>query len=98
MGTFIDRCAAGELAEDDIDDFVDAWHESPDEEGLGAFLGMAENEYRLWLERADVLHFILLARRWHVPIRKALEMRVESPEDGVLARELLARLAASRAR
>ncbi|MDP1652588.1 MAG: hypothetical protein Q8L56_07685 [Rhodocyclaceae bacterium] len=48
-----------------MDDYIDAWHEG--KVGLNMelheFLGMSAAEYALWVERPEVLPFIVIARR-----------------------------------
>ncbi|MDR2615756.1 MAG: hypothetical protein LBC28_04160 [Oscillospiraceae bacterium] len=60
---FIDACMSGEAFLDDIDDYVDYWHENNTGGSLQDFLGMTESEYAAWCERDDnVLHDILRCR------------------------------------
>ena len=40
---FIDLCSNGEVLMDEIDDFIDEWHESAREIELHEFLGMSWN-------------------------------------------------------
>jgi hypothetical protein len=63
MSKFIESCIRGEALLEDIDDFVDEWHESSVEEPLHKFLGMTKNEYSLWVADPDVLPFIVVAHR-----------------------------------
>ena len=48
---FIEACSAGLSSFDDLDDYIEAWHEwaHKGEPDLGAFLGISEQEYGLWL-------------------------------------------------
>ena len=48
MSNFIEKCLNGEALLDDIDDFVDEWHESKGNIPLYEFLGMKKSEYSLW--------------------------------------------------
>lgn len=62
---FVDKCLAGEALLDDIDDYIDRWHEgegNPDA-SLAAFLGFTDEEYKLWAEKPNTLAFILNARK-----------------------------------
>jgi len=59
---FVSLCAKGELLIDDIDDIVDEWHESDSESELFEYLGMTQQEYRLWVHDPDILPFIITAR------------------------------------
>src|SRR4051795_5649991 len=68
--TFVQKCLAGEALGDDIDDYVDRWHEgegNPDA-SLAEFLGFTDMEYKLWAEKPHLLPFILNARRGGVSL------------------------------
>jgi hypothetical protein len=65
--SFIDLALGGQARPEEIDDFVDRWHEEPDGE-LHAYLGMTEAEYALWLSDPDSLPRILQARRHRPPL------------------------------
>ncbi|MDB6001388.1 MAG: hypothetical protein JWP52_3087, partial [Rhizobacter sp.] len=60
---FIQMCLSGEALEDEIDEFVERWHEG--DEGLGLelheYLGMTWDEYKLWGATPSALRFILAA-------------------------------------
>lgn len=87
--SFVDLCLSGEVLEDEIDDFVDDWHE--DEETtleLHEYLGMSWDEYSVWVTRPSILPFILSARknntRFDVALnqkRLALAARAETVEE-----------------
>jgi hypothetical protein len=66
--TFIDLCVQGEALLDDIDEFVDMWHNSADDGGLSDFLGMTLEEYSLWISQPDILPYVITARRIGKPI------------------------------
>ena len=61
---FINLCLEGDVLEDEIDEFVDGWH---DDENLNMelheYLGMSWEEYSVWAVRPSVLPFILSARK-----------------------------------
>ena len=61
MQTFLDLVLAGDARQDDIDDFVDQWHDGDLSCSLAAFLGMSDDEYALWVEKPSSLHLILQA-------------------------------------
>lgn len=94
MSKFIELCIAGKCLLDDIDDYVDAWHENPGEIDLSDYLGMDEKEYTLWMVDPDILPFIVEARRKGKNVSQVVEefyalpmaARSESPEK---ARELM---------
>jgi hypothetical protein len=52
---FIDLCPDGKVDFDDIDDFIDRWHETPRGAELHDYLGMTQEEYSLWLRVPDAL-------------------------------------------
>ena len=61
--TFVDRVLDGEALPEDIDDYVDAWHDSPNESRpLQEFLGFSSDEYALWIEKPDTLSWIFMCR------------------------------------
>lgn len=59
--TYVEACLRGEAIWTDIDDWVDAWHESGEDIDLHEFLGMSWDEYSLWVERPQALRGILAA-------------------------------------
>lgn len=63
MDTFIEKCLRGDESPEDIDDYVDQWHEGAFDQPLHTFLGMTPQEYSAWLTRPDTLSTILNARR-----------------------------------
>src|SRR5579864_3755883 len=65
---FMDLCLDGKAALDDIDDFIDRWHESPEDTELHDYLGMTQEEYSLWLRVPDALSCIIKARRDAMPL------------------------------
>src|ERR1700721_3091569 len=86
--TFMDLLMGGEVLSQDIDDFVDAWHDGADDDAsspieLSEFLGMTEDEYRLWVEQPESLKYIAAARKANLPVDKLLITR---DQLGVAAR------------
>lgn len=63
--TFIRLYASGVVTAAQIDDFIDAWHESGDGEQrpLAAYLGMTEDEYSVWVAAHETLPLLVAARR-----------------------------------
>ena len=60
--TFVERVLAGRALPEDIDDYIDEWHDGPDTLGdLPHFLGMQRDEYNLWVEHPPSLRYILVA-------------------------------------
>ena len=63
MSNFVDLCLNGDRLPEEIDDYVDAWHDGGSKLPLHKFLGMSQSEYNHWVIDADVLPFILDAHR-----------------------------------
>lgn len=61
--SFIDACLAGDCLTDEIDDFVDQWHEGDSQDSLSGFLGFTPEEYAVWIKRPDSLEWSFHARR-----------------------------------
>jgi hypothetical protein len=61
--TFIDLSLEGKVSLDQIDDYIDAWHNEPRGESLSQYLGMEKTEYSLWVRDPDALAYIIKARR-----------------------------------
>jgi hypothetical protein len=70
--SFIDLSLQGRVLLDEIDDFVDAWHEQPGDEPLHKYLGMKKAEYSLWLRDPEMLPLIVKARHDEVPLSHAV--------------------------
>lgn len=63
--TFIDDCLAGAATVDEIDDYVERWHEGDlgrDME-LRELLGMSKQEYACWIQDANAIGAIIAARK-----------------------------------
>ncbi len=73
MSNFVTNCLSGEALLDDIDDYVDAWHENKGEVPLHQYLGMSKTEYALWVANPDVLPFVISAHRENRDVGKLLE-------------------------
>ena len=59
--TYMDRAISGDAT--DIDDAIDEWHNGLDPRPLHEYLGMTENEYKLWAQNPKCLQEIIEARR-----------------------------------
>jgi hypothetical protein len=66
--TFVDLCLARNVLLEEIDDFVDRWHEAPEGTELHDYLGMTQEEYSLWLRVPDALAYIIKARHEAKPL------------------------------
>lgn len=62
-GTFVDLCGRGDASPDQIDDFIDLWHEDGSGLGLHDFLGMTWEEYSAWVVNPGLLPRIIDAHR-----------------------------------
>ncbi len=88
--SFIKMCLAGDVLEDEIDEFVDRWHDGIIGEGqqLYELLGMTWEEYSLWATRPSILPFILAAHKNKTDVttelnqeRYALAARAETAKE-----------------
>jgi hypothetical protein len=73
--TFVEACLAGEALLDDVDDWVDVWHDAAGaprgcREDLEAYLGFSDIEYSLWAEKPSMLRTIIAARKRHLPLEE----------------------------
>lgn len=85
---FIELCLKGDVLTDEIDDFVQDWHDGKagaDQE-LHEFLGMRWEEYSIWATNPSILPYILSARKNGISLeeelnrdRYALAARAASP-------------------
>jgi hypothetical protein len=76
--TFVDAVLSGGAGLEDIDDYVDAWHDLPESEPgahqeLHEWLGLSWPEYQLWVEEPPSLRFVISARVTHRPLETVLE-------------------------
>ena len=81
---FFELLMAGKVSPDQIDDFIDRWHEAPGGRELHDDLGMTSEEYSLWLRVPDALHYVVSARREKKPLaetvmRACTELRRTAP-------------------
>jgi hypothetical protein len=66
--SFIELSLEGQVMLDEIDDYVDAWHDDPENQPLYKYLGMKKSEYSLWLRDPDTLAYIVKSRHDEVPL------------------------------
>ena len=76
--TFIDKCLSGDAFLDEIDDYIDAWHDeaTSDEIELHTYLGMTWEEYCLWVNDSTILGSIINAKRKNINIFTELEQEI----------------------
>lgn len=62
---FVELCLEGNVLEEEIERFVEDWHEGRDgaDMELHEYLGMSWEEYQLWATTPSVLPFVLTARK-----------------------------------
>lgn len=68
MSSFVEDLLAGDALLEDIDEYVNRWHETPDDApggdlALHDFLGLTWREYQTVTERPHYLRFVVDARR-----------------------------------
>ena len=86
---FVDLCLGGDVLEDEVDDFVENWHEDENStQELHEYLGMSWEEYSVWATKPSILPFILSARKNGTTFdlevnqeRLALAARAESAQE-----------------
>src|SRR5215472_2960112 len=61
-GPFFHMYLKREVSADDIDDFIEIWHQKPGRKKIFEFLGMTKEEYFLWLCDPESLAEIARAR------------------------------------
>ncbi|WP_155591868.1 hypothetical protein [Lysinibacillus cavernae] len=96
---FIDACLTGDVLLEDIEDYIDEWHESDSDEEIYEFLGMSLEEYGLYVENDYILKTIIHCREKNIPIHEFINQssaeklvaRSSSPEESTAIKEWLRR-------
>ncbi|WP_321326722.1 hypothetical protein [uncultured Parasphingorhabdus sp.] len=57
---------------DEIDDFIDQWHEGDSEDTLSKFLGMTDTEYKVFVAEPGSLGMIIAAKAQQRPLTEAV--------------------------
>jgi hypothetical protein len=86
---FVDLCLGGDVLEDEIDEFVENWHEDENStQEIHEYLGMSWEEYSVWAIKPSILPLILTARKNGTTFdlevnqeRLALAARAESSQE-----------------
>lgn len=73
MTNFIDDVIDGKAKLDEIDDYVEKWHNSDLYCNVYEYLGMTEEEYFLWAEDNSNLKCIVLAHKKNINIKELLK-------------------------
>lgn len=99
--SFIELCLSGEVLKDEIDNFVDKWHEGVEgqDEELYEYLGLTWYEYSLWATKPSILGAILVSRKRGINLddelnqeRFALAARAETAREAELMTQWLKRI------
>lgn len=69
---FVQLCLDGRVLLDEIDDFVEQWHNAADDILLHDFLGMTKHEYELWVVNPNILPYIIAARHDNMSVEELL--------------------------
>ncbi|HEY8290200.1 MAG TPA: hypothetical protein VIG49_13090 [Acetobacteraceae bacterium] len=90
---FFELYSRGDLSADRIEDFVGRWHASDasEERPLAEFLGMTEDEYRVWLMDPNALPQILAARRAGRPLEDIIAEYVTGLQEAARSVDQAAR-------
>lgn len=81
MKNFILDCIQGDAIIDDLDKYVDYWHENSEKLkcGLRDFLGMSPTEYNYFLKDEDYLSDIIYAHEHELDIEYVIEVNSSLP-------------------
>jgi hypothetical protein len=78
---FFDLYSQGHALAEEIDDFIDVWHEGADPDArnlpLHDYLGLTRDEYEIWVLNPDVLPHVLIARREARPLPEVVNMYLD---------------------
>lgn len=74
MSNFIQDCLNADAILEEIDDYVEKWHNSIQDVTVHEFLGMTEEEYFLWVDNDFMLKFIIKAHQENKSIDEILEL------------------------
>lgn len=61
--SFMELCVKGQVALDEVDDFIEKWHHGEVASSISSYLGMTDGEYELFVLHPDALASIVIARR-----------------------------------
>lgn len=89
--TFVEAYLKGEADLDDIDDWVDRWHDTKFRgkvPSLDDYLGFTPDEGKLWVEKPASLGAIVAAHKLHTTVEKVLLKRASyDPATSSVSRE-----------
>jgi hypothetical protein len=86
---FLELYRNGQVSAQQVEDFIEVWHDSDgtEQRPLAEFLGMAEDEYTVWMASRKALPAIIAARQQGRPLAELVAehlaelQRLASPAD-----------------
>jgi len=63
MLNYMDLCEVGEATLEEIDYYIDVWHEGTIKKPLHAFLGMTKREFKIYMKDKNYLKQIVELRK-----------------------------------
>lgn len=78
--SFVELALDGQALSDEIEDYVEAWHNSSSDKQVHEYLGMTFEEYSLWVSDPNAIDLILSARHAHRPLREAVNDNIRVQE------------------
>ena len=72
MSNFINDVINADAILDEIDDYIEKWHDSDTDCSVFEYLGMTEEEYFLWVENDFYLKYIISAHEKDINISQLL--------------------------
>lgn len=66
-------CLSGEALSEEIYDYIARWHRADTTMEVNEYLGMTDDEYLLWLEKPEMLNYIIFARKHGITVIDALQ-------------------------
>lgn len=96
---FMQACLEGDALLEEIEEYIEAWHNSDSNEEIYEYLGMTLEEYFIFLEDESMLKTLFYAREVNIPIADFLQSNTEqmlaaraaTPEEAAAVKEWLAR-------
>lgn len=78
--TFMALVLEGRILSDEIEEFLEAWHDSDSPVDAHIFLGMTFEEYSLWASDPDSIDLIIMARHSRKPLKDAVNDNIRFQE------------------
>ena len=73
MSNFIIDCINGDALMEDVNDYIDKWHDGDSSLSLHEFLGMTDKEYMLFVEDENYLGSIITAHRYNKNVASIIQ-------------------------